>query len=60
MITFIICMLASNLELLHPIKLETAFILANGNNENIAFDPVMSPAIVRRIEIIGKATKKNK
>lgn len=54
-------MLASNLELLRHIKLETAFILTNitkVTSYDIALNPVMSRAIVRSLEIIGEATKK--
>ncbi len=54
-------MLASNLELVHHILVETAFIILHTNNkskEDVINDDVLCRAVVRSLEIIGEASKK--
>lgn len=55
-------MLASNLELLRHIAEEVNFILnatQGKNNTELEDDPILSRAVIRSLEIIGEATKKN-
>ncbi|MEI8099862.1 MAG: HepT-like ribonuclease domain-containing protein [Sediminibacterium sp.] len=54
-------MLASNLELVQHILVETAFILNHTENktkDEVVNDEVLCRAVVRSIEIIGEASKK--
>lgn len=54
-------MLASNLELLRHISLETTFILKHiqdKSKEDFLSDDLLCHAIVRSLEIIGEAAKK--
>lgn len=54
-------MLASNLELIRHILIETNFILqhvSGKNKDDVINDEVLCRAIVRSIEIIGEASKK--
>jgi len=54
-------MLASNLELVQHILVETTFILnhiANKTKDEVVKDEVLCRAVVRSIEIIGEASKK--
>jgi len=54
-------MLASNLELVQHILVETAFIILHTNNkskEDVINDDVLCRAVVRSLEIIGEASKK--
>jgi uncharacterized protein with HEPN domain len=54
-------MLASNLELVQHILVETAFIIQHTNNkskEDVINDDVLCRAVVRSLEIIGEASKK--
>lgn len=54
-------MLASNLELVRHILIETSFILQHTENkvkDDIINDEVLCRAIVRSLEIIGEASKK--
>lgn len=54
-------MLASNLELVQHILVETAFILnhtGNKTKDEVINDEVLCRAVVRSIEIIGEASKK--
>ncbi len=54
-------MLASNLELVQHIFIETTFILQyteNKNKEEVIGDEVLCRAVIRSIEIIGEASKK--
>lgn len=54
-------MLASNLELIQHILVETTFILnhtGNKTKDEVVNDEVLCRAIVRSIEIIGEASKK--
>jgi uncharacterized protein with HEPN domain len=54
-------MLASNLELVRHILVETAFIILHTNNkskEDVIKDDVLCRAVVRSLEIIGEASKK--
>ena len=54
-------MLASNLELVQHILVETTFILnhiANKTKDEVVNDEVLCRAVVRSIEIIGEASKK--
>jgi uncharacterized protein with HEPN domain len=54
-------MLASNLELLRHISLETTFILIHiqgKTKEDFLSDDLLCHAIVRSLEIIGEAAKK--
>jgi uncharacterized protein with HEPN domain len=54
-------MLASNLELVQHILVETAFILNHTGNkikDEVINDEVLCRAVVRSIEIIGEASKK--
>ena len=54
-------MLASNLELVQHILVETNFILnhiGNKSKDEVVNDEVLCRAVVRSIEIIGEASKK--
>ncbi|MEY2636651.1 MAG: hypothetical protein RLZZ197_1127 [Bacteroidota bacterium] len=54
-------MLASNVELVQHILVETAFIILHTNNkskEDVINDDVLCRAVVRSLEIIGEASKK--
>jgi uncharacterized protein with HEPN domain len=54
-------MLASNLELIQHILVETTFILnhtGNKTKDEVVNDEVLCRAVVRSIEIIGEASKK--
>lgn len=54
-------MLASNLELVQHILVETNFILnhtGNKTKDEVTNDEVLCRAVVRSIEIIGEASKK--
>ena len=54
-------MFASNLELLHHMQDEIAFVLqstANKEKETVINDPILCRAIVRSLEIIGEAATK--
>jgi uncharacterized protein with HEPN domain len=54
-------MLASNLELVQHILVETAFIILHTNNkskEDVINDDVLCRAVVRSLEVIGEASKK--
>jgi uncharacterized protein with HEPN domain len=54
-------MLASNVELVQHILVETAFIILHTNNkskEDVINDDVLCRAVLRSLEIIGEASKK--
>jgi uncharacterized protein with HEPN domain len=54
-------MLASNIELVQHILVETAFILQHTHDKSkvdVVNDEVLCRAVVRSLEIIGEATKK--
>lgn len=54
-------MLASNIELVQHILVETSFILQHTNNKSkadVVNDEVLCRAVVRSLEIIGEAAKK--
>ena len=54
-------MLASNIELVQHILVETSFILQHTNNKSkadVVNDEVLCRAVVRSLEIIGEASKK--